>query len=145
MVAAFLSPLLVEQITEDDWRLLEPLRYSSALLGKEVCVPKGFITDFGSVPRLPFVYWYTGGKANGPAVIHDWFYRTNTEDISRSMADAILAEAMGARGYGPIRRFFMWAGVRVGGYWSYETRKAVIIPPVVPKEIAAVVVEAHEK
>lgn len=143
--AQFLSPLIVEQITEDDWRLAEPLRYLSPILGREVVVPKGFVTDFASVPRLPFIYWFTGNTASAPAVLHDWFYRTNTEDITRASADAILAEAMEARGYWKIRSWFMWAGVRVGGYWSYDERKAVIVAPTVPKPIAAAIVEAAKE
>jgi len=120
--AQFLSPLRVEQIDEDDWKLLAPLRYYSALLDREVVVPAGFVTDFASVPRLPFIYWFTGNTAQAAAVIHDWFYRTGTESISREMADRLLAEAMQALGYWRVRVWFMWAGVRVGGYWSYETR-----------------------
>lgn len=140
--AQFLSSLRVEQITEDDWRLLEPLCYFSALLGRVVTVPAGFITDFASVPRLPFIYWFTGGLANGPAVLHDWFYRTNTEDISREMADRLLAEAMEAKGYWKIRSWSMWAGVRIGGHWSYETRRAAVVPTnVVPQTEPTV----HEK
>jgi hypothetical protein len=118
----FLSALDVRQINEKDWELLAPLRYYSELLGREVVVPAGFVTDFASVPRLPFIYWFTGGKAQAPAVLHDWFYRTNTEDITRAGADALLAEAMEARGYWKIRTWAMWAGVRIGGYWSYDTR-----------------------
>jgi hypothetical protein len=126
--AQFLSKLRVEQMNEDDWILLEPLRYYSAILDREVVVPQGFVTDFQSVPRLPIIYWYTGNKAQAAGVIHDWFYRTNTEDITRATSDAILAEAMEALGYWKIRSWFVWAGVRVGGYWSYDERRAVVVP-----------------
>ena len=122
MVSEFLTKLRVEQVTEDDWVLLEPLVYSSELLGRKVTVPAGFVTDFASVPRLPFIYWFAGDTAKAPAVLHDWFYRTNTEDITRATADALLAEAMEVRGYWKIRSWLMWAGVRIGGYWSYDTR-----------------------
>jgi len=120
--AQFLSPLQVEQIDKDDWKLLAPLRFYSAVLDREIIVPKGFVTDFASVPRLPFIYWFTGGLAQAAAVIHDWLYRTETAFLTRAQADAVLAEAMAASGYWKIRSWFMWAGVRIGGYWSYETR-----------------------
>jgi len=141
----FLSPLQVEQIDEKNWRLLADLRYYSALLGREVVVPKGFVTDFASVPRLPFIYWFTGGTADAPAVLHDWFYRTNTEDITRKTTDALLAEAMDARGYWRVRTWSMWAGVRIGGYWSYEARRAVVVAPSVSKPITAGIVENAKK
>ena len=124
--AQFLSTLRVEQVNERDWRLTAPLRFYSAKLGRLIEVPEGFVTDFQSVPRLPFIYWFTGNTAQASGVLHDWFYRTNTEDITRAAADDLLAEAMEALGYWPARTWFVWAGVRVGGYWSYDTRRADI-------------------
>ena len=120
--AAFLTPLRCEQVTEDDWMLLAPLGFWSAILEREIVAPAGFVTDFNSTPRAPFIYWYTGGKAAAPAVIHDWLYRTDSQDVTRWYADAVLREAVKARGYWKARQWFMWAGVRVGGYWSFETR-----------------------
>lgn len=127
--AQFLTPLRVEQVTEDDWRLTHSLRYWSAILDRMVVVPAGFVTDFASVPRLPFIFWFAGDTAKAPAVIHDWFYRTNTEDITRATADAVFSEAMEAKGYWKIRTWAMWAGVRIGGYWSYDTRRAHVVAP----------------
>lgn len=122
--AQFLTPLQVEQVTEDDWRLLSPLRFYSRKLDRVLEIPAGFITDFASVPRWPFIYWFTGGTASAPAVLHDWFYRTNTEDITRAASDAVLKEAMEARGYWYARTWMMYLGVRIGGYWSYDKRRA---------------------
>lgn len=123
----FLSSLQVEQIDEDNWRLTAPLRFYSARLDRLIEVPRGFVTDFASVPRFPFIYWFTAGKFQAAAVIHDWFYRTDTEDITRAAADAVLAEAMEALGYWKVRQWFVWAGVRIGGYWSYDTRRSLVV------------------
>jgi hypothetical protein len=120
--AQFLTPLRVEQVNENDWRLTSSLRYWSAILDRMIVVPEGFVTDFASVPRLPFVYWFTGGKFQAAAVIHDWLYRRRSEKVSRAEADAVLAEAMKALGYWLPRQWFVWAGVRIGGYWSFEKR-----------------------
>lgn len=121
----FLNPLRVEQIDKDNWKLLESLRYYSIELGRVIEVPEGFVTDFASVPRLPFIFWFTGGTAEAPAVLHDWLYRTGAESVTRSQADAVLKEAMDSREfYWGLRTWSMWAGVRVGGYWSYRTRDA---------------------
>jgi len=113
----------VEEVDAGNWRLTGPLKYYSQILDRIVVVPEGFVTDFASVPRLPFLYWMAGDTARKAAVIHDWFYRTNSEKIERPIADAVFAEAIEALGYWPIRKWFMWAGVRVGGYWSFETRR----------------------
>ena len=120
--ARFLTALAVLQVTEDDWQLQTPLVYWSVFLNRKLTVPAGFITDFASVPRMPFIYWFAGGATEAPAVLHDWFYRTCTLKVSRKQADDLLYEAIVARGYSRFRGWLMWAGVRVGGYWSYETR-----------------------
>ena len=56
----FLTPLKVEKVGYDKagrpcWRLLEDLVYLSDRWGR-IVVPKGFITNFASVPRLPVVF-----------------------------------------------------------------------------------------
>lgn len=120
MTARFLDPLQVAR-EGGRWRLLGRLRYESALLKRTVAVPAGFDTDFASVPRLPFMFWFLGARVYAPAVIHDFLYRTACE--SRADADAVFYEAMdAAREVGPIARWIMWAGVRVGGHWSYDQR-----------------------
>jgi len=118
----FLLPLRVEQISEKDWLLTAPLQYYSALLDRILTVPAGFVTDFASVPRLPFMYWFTGGLAQAPAALHDWIYRTPEVDITRSQGDAVFEEAISARGYWEARSWFMWLGVRLGGWSSYKPR-----------------------
>ena len=122
MQAKFLTPLRVEQVSESDWRLIDPLVYWSEVLDRQIVIPENFVTDFASVPRMPFLYWFAGGSAEAPAVLHDWYYRTKTEEVTRAQADALLYEAIVAAGYWRIRAWTMWAGVRIGGYWSYETR-----------------------
>jgi hypothetical protein len=44
----------------------------------EVIIRKGFITDYASVPRLPFAYLLYGGIANYEAVLHDGLYSNST-------------------------------------------------------------------
>lgn len=121
-MARFRTHLWVDQVNENDWQLLAPLVFESDVLSRQIMVPLGFVTDFASVPRLPFIYWFTGGTAQAPAVLHDYFYRTGTEDVTRAQADALLAEAMEAQGYWKVRTWAMWAGVRLGGRWSFRSR-----------------------
>ena len=132
MIAKFLTPLQVEQIDKDDWKLLGPLVYWSVVLDRQLIVPEGFVTDFASVPRLPFIYWAAGGCAEAPAVLHDWLYRTGTEKASREQADGVFKEAIESRQYyWRLRAWTMWAGVRVGGYFSYKSRTKDSTDPIV--------------
>ncbi len=55
-------------------------------------VPEGFITDFASVPRIPFVYDKLEDIAQRPAVIHDYLYSTGI--LQRDVSDRVLLEAM---------------------------------------------------
>ena len=116
---AFFSTLQVAKLPDGQWRLLAPLRYQSAVLGRLVEVPTGFLTDFSSVPRLPLAYLLAGDTAHEAAVVHDWLYQVRIS--TRTQADAILAEAMAVTGEPRWRRGLMWAAVRVGGGWAWYT------------------------
>lgn len=107
------------------WRLDEDLIYVSDIIGL-VRVPRGYCTDFASVPRLPLAYWITGGRATLPAIVHDALYDCWTHKITRKQADRVFLEAMHAR-RDPKRRALRWVmywGVRLGGgkAWSRDSR-----------------------
>lgn len=121
-MAKFLSKLDVVEITDMAWELDQDLVYETDIGPLvQIKVPKGFITDFASVPRLPLAYSFFGNKANRPAVIHDYLYQTNM--VTRGTADAIFLEAMKVDGQGVITRYAMWAGVRLFGWMCYKQKE----------------------
>lgn len=120
-MSQFLTPLHVVQVQNYPkavWRLEDDLIYASDMLADMITVPKGFRTDFASVPRIPFAYMLTGGKANAASVLHDWFYSTRA--ISRKQADDLFYEAILASGHSQWTAWLMWLGVRVGGGWTWR-------------------------
>ena len=124
-MAKFLTPLEVTQRpTDRRWVLLAPLVYKSDLsdlIGTWLIkVPTGFDTDFASVPRLPFMFWFLGGRANHAAVLHDYLYRTAI--VTRAQADRVFVEAAGVEGVNWPARWTMWTGLRVGGWAAYDQR-----------------------
>ena len=121
-MAKFLTSLEVTQRSTDKrWVLLAPLWYKSDLLDTWIVkVPTGFDTDFGSVPRLPFMFWLLGDRGHAAAVVHDYLYRT--ANVSRAKADAIFHEALRADGEDAVSSWLMWTGVRVGGWAAYSHR-----------------------
>lgn len=119
-MSQFLTTLDCREIDEFGglWELLAPLAYDSELLGHIITVPAGFVTDFASVPRLPFVYLAEGGRGNKAAVIHDWAY--SSQFVDRATADKLLREALIASGYGKLTAGTFYAAVRIGGasHWQ---------------------------
>lgn len=121
--AAFEQLLLVEKIKVRPkalWRLHRELRYYSPLLKKTIVVPKDFVTDFASVPRLILAYTFFGGKADEAAVIHDWLY--STQEVSRAIADAVFQEAIESLGYSRFTSTMMYSGVRAGGWIPWAAK-----------------------
>ncbi len=124
----FPGPLQLQAGPDDgEWTLLAdfPVIITSDVGTETVTVPKGFLTDLASVPRLPGMYLFFGGRARKPAVIHDWLYSTHRGE--REVADAVFFRAM-ANGENWFTRSMMWLGVRVGG-WAVWNRRAVPVLP----------------
>jgi len=98
----FLNELRVEKVTHraNDrlYQLTEPLIYDSNTVGT-IIVPKGFKTDFSSVPRLPFAFWFFGAIGDEAGALHDYLYTDhitgcNGTAIDRATADKILRGAI---------------------------------------------------
>lgn len=103
------------------WQLSSDLGFASNVLKTLVKVPRGFVTDFASVPKVPLVYEVLGGIAQMPATIHDYLYSTGS--VSRIEADNVLLEAMEVTGVSWFKRKLIYAGVRVGGAAFYRSNQ----------------------
>jgi hypothetical protein len=124
-MAAFMSKLVVECISDVDatgrgfWMVREPFQYFSDILGAMITVEAGFITDFASVPRVPFIYDLLGDTAHKPAVIHDWLYHHH-EVCDEQKANDIFREACINDGVPEWRLFSLWVGVVLGGKTGWD-------------------------
>ena len=116
----FLTQLKVELIDQGKglWQLTAPLVFWSGFFGQEIEVPKGFVTDFASVPRIPVAYLLAGGDFQAPATLHDYLYRHGI--VTRAIADGILSEACVVSGVPTWRTFIAWLGVRLFGWAHYK-------------------------
>lgn len=117
-VTAGLKTDLVDEIN-DIHVLLDPLVYWSDVLGRKIRVPKGFKTDFASVPRVVGAYLLFGGKGKRAAVVHDFLYSGGV-NVTREQADAVFREALQATGYSAFTVAAMYAGVRMGGASHFD-------------------------
>lgn len=105
------------------YRLLAPVVYQSDVADDTFVVPKGFVTDLASVPRVPIAYWLAGGTSNEASIVHDYLY--SSHKTTRAVADAVLREASAVTGVPTWRRWIIWAGVRLGGgsHWGSRVAK----------------------
>ena len=122
-MSSFLTSLDVRYLDDNKWVLLAPLVVVAA--NRLIRVPAGFVTDFASVPRIPFAFMLFGNVGHRSATVHDYLYSTG--QVSRADADAILKELLQAEGAGTIRANLMYAGVRVAGGSHYKERHGLTL------------------
>lgn len=137
MTVAFPLPLEVEQVNEGEWRVLNGFDAIVEEEGHEtvvIHVPHGYLTDFASVPRIPFAYLLFGGKGSRAAVIHDYLYEGCDPELARrprNWCDAVfhhglltIAEEEASKphpGLTEVQADAMYDGVRVGGASHFHT------------------------
>ncbi len=117
----FLSQLCVQRY-KGSWIVLEPLIFESNAAQACSTVPIGFITDFASVPRLPFAFLFAGDTAHEAAVIHDYLYQFALTD--KKTADAVFLEAMEETEVPWWRRRLMHAAVESFGRGGFKAESA---------------------
>ena len=116
----FSGNLQVAKRSDGRWVLLASLTYYGVPDMGDVTVPADFDTDFASVPRLPFMFWFLGDRADYAALLHDYLYRYAL--CSRAVADAAFRWAAEYEGVNWAARWSMWLGLRVGGWTAYDQR-----------------------
>lgn len=122
-MSKFLTELNIIEVGDKLWQLHRNLIYQSDLLSRTFVVPKGFVTDLASVPRIPIAYQFWGGRCHREAVIHDYLYRKDSDPVtSFMMANRVFLEAAEARGKSIQVRYPMFWGVVLGGRCSYHRR-----------------------
>src|SRR3990167_4905100 len=112
-MSSFTHPLTVTKIGERLWRIEREFTY---YIGEEnsnefVIVPKGFITDFASVPRPFWFLFPPDGKYTQAAVLHDYILHEGI--YSYPKADYIFYEAMGVLKVPPWNRWIMYRAVQI--------------------------------
>jgi len=88
----------------------------------DITVPKGYLTDHASVPRL---FHSVCAPAATPvaeaAVIHDWLYNKDSEDVPREFADLCLRELSIRNGTSRSLAYTVWGAVRAGNIGPLTT------------------------
>lgn len=113
MIICFVTPLQVEELTDNKWKLTSS--FLVTVDDKKFTVPVDFITDFASVPRLPFVYLMFGGIGNRPAVLHDFLYSLGGTIADKEFADLCLYHGIIADGDSKFKAWAMYKAVKTFG------------------------------
>ena len=117
------SEVMVKELEHSDWELLRDLEY----IGNRdrFDVPAGMRTDFASVPRVFVWFLPKYGRYTKAAILHDYLWRTAVKEgkLRLAEADGIFRRAMSELGVPFLRRWMMWAAVRVGALVKPGGRK----------------------
>jgi len=124
-MSSFTTPLLVK--VDDSGRIFELLEnFSFYRTGKEeetITVPKGFLTDFASIPQFAWSIYPPLGKYGKAAVIHDWLYKQAglQGHYKRKDCDDIFLDGMTVLGVSFISRHIIYNMVRLFGWKFFGT------------------------
>jgi hypothetical protein len=88
-------------------------------------VPKGFVSDFATVPK--FLWWLFGptGKYTAAAILHDWLCTllgTRCPPASARDTDGIFRRRCKELGVDYVSRWLLWTGVRWGALFNEKRR-----------------------
>jgi hypothetical protein len=102
-----------------DFILLDDLSYQIGDSGLEIVVPRGFVTDFASIPRSLWSFGLSPhGRYSRAAVIHDYLYWSQV--CSKDQSDRLLVIAMKESNVGSFQESIIFEGVHVGGQGSWD-------------------------
>ena len=129
---AIKSPMVVSPTGDGKhWILRETLVYQHPVSEKIIEVPRGFVTDLASVPRLFWSVFPPCDTYTSSAVIHDYLYWFQLDECDRKCADNVLRLAMKEAGVEKVTRDAIYNAVRIGGASAWnenaELRKQGVI------------------
>jgi hypothetical protein len=125
--SSFTKPaILLDNADGETFTLYEGFEYRLGSLENDIIisVPKGFVTDLGSIPAIVSLIIPKLGKYNQSCILHDYLYDMVRKDkFSRVIADSILLEAMEVLEVPFLKRWIIYLGVRCFGFWAARKMK----------------------
>lgn len=113
-----IASIAVKQFNDGThWIVIEPVVYRIGNTKLEIEVPRGFVTDFASIPYGITAFFLPTGQYSRAAVIHDYLYWT--QRCSRDQADRIFLLAMIESDVPYRTRATIYRTVRAGGESSW--------------------------
>lgn len=115
-MSQFTSPLIIELIGPNLWRTFYSFDYhvGSYPSNEIIVIPKKFVTDFASIPRVFWSILSPTDKYGQAALVHDYCYTIKYKN-NRKYCDEIFKEAMGVLKVSPWKIFILYWAVRFFG------------------------------
>ena len=114
----FNTALIAERYDSNTWMLYAPLMYTGR--DDTFTVPKGYMTDFATVPN--FLLWVVDktGPYTAAAVVHDWLITSEipAKRVTSRDTDGIFRRIMREEGTPFVTRWIMWAAVRLAALFN---------------------------
>ena len=119
-MSSFTEPLTVTKTGPRTWTVERGFQY---FVGEEgspdfIDVPKGFETDFASVPRGLWNLFPPDGEYTQAAVLHDYLY--NIKSRKRKECDKIFDEGMKVLNVPYWKRALIYRAVRMFGGFAWK-------------------------
>jgi hypothetical protein len=117
-----------------EWIVVEDMRYTLGTTSVKIVVPKGFVTDFASIPQVLWSFGLTPhGQYSRAAVVHDYLYWS--QGCNRDQADRLLVIAMKESNVGWFDEWAVYSGVSGFGSsaWNANAKeRSDGLPRVIP-------------
>ncbi len=117
MLSAPESPV-AQPFNDRAWMLKDEMHYTIGTSGVTVTIPKGFVTDFASIPRAFWLWIPPTGSYSRAAVVHDWLYWVQV--CNREQSDKLLLLAMVESEVSVATRFTIYNAVRFFGERAWD-------------------------
>lgn len=114
---SFQTPLQVERRADGRRTLIAPLLWDDGVLRIEV--PRGFDTDFSSVPRLLSPLMPRWDRLDRAGVLHDYLYR---QQYPRQLSDSVWWLVAKLDTGSKASAWVGYFGLRLGGWRAYRQR-----------------------
>ncbi|MEM8499906.1 MAG: DUF1353 domain-containing protein [Pseudomonadota bacterium] len=110
---AFRSTLAYREMGKHRWQLTKPLIWDDGSI--RIQVPRGYITDFASIPPIFWPVLPKHARYSPAAVIHDWIYSDFHGRYTKEEADQLFYDALINLGVRKQRAWAMHKAVKLFG------------------------------
>jgi len=118
-MSTFTKPLIIKMLPNERFELAESFDFHVGHVGsgEVITVPKGFITDLTSTPRIFWPLVSPHGYHSKAAVLHDYLLIKGIK--TKKYADDVFNEALAVLDVPRLKRFVMYKAVQIFSSGNY--------------------------